>query len=47
MLLPTFSKGTPEIDESVYTRVKECWEKECQDKDNGYINEAFRQGSKK
>lgn len=46
MLLPTFSKGTPEIDESVYTRVKECWEKECQDKDNGYINEAFRQGSK-
>ena len=47
MLLPTFSKGTPEIDNGVYDYIKELWERECQDKENGYIHAAFSQGSKK
>ena len=27
MLLPTFSKGTPDIDSAVYAHMKELWEK--------------------
>lgn len=29
MLLPTFSKGTPEIDDSVYDYMKKLWDDEC------------------
>lgn len=47
MLLPTFSKGTPQIDKGVYDYMKELWEKECEDKDSGYIHDAFAQGNKK
>ena len=47
MLLPTFSKGTPDIDDGVYEYVKELWDKECENKDSGYIAAAFSQGSKK
>ena len=48
MLLPTFSKGTPEIDDSVYEYVRKKWEKECESKKpNNYRAAAFSQGSKK
>lgn len=33
MLLPTFSKGTPKIDDSVYEHVKKLW-----DEENGFVN---------
>lgn len=46
MLLPTFSKGTPDIDEGVYEYMKELWDIECQKKDGNYRAIAFRQGSK-
>lgn len=29
MLLPTFSKGTPEIDDSVYEHMRKLWDEEC------------------
>ena len=44
MLLPTFSKGTPEIDDAVYEYVKQLWDEECQ-RDDGYRNLAFSQSS--
>lgn len=47
MLLPTFSKGTPEIDESVYEHVRKMWDEECQKEDGNYRAVAFSQGSKK
>ncbi len=47
MLLPTFSKGTPEIDDSVYDYVKKQWGEECQKEDGNYRTMAFNQGSKK
>ncbi len=46
MLLPTFSKGTPEIDDTVYENMRLKWEKEKADQD-GYMKEAFSQGSDK
>lgn len=47
MLLPTFSKGTPEIDDSVYDYMKKLWDEEFQ-KENGYYRDiVFKQGSKK
>ena len=47
MLLPTFSKGTPEIDDSVYEHIKKLWEEECQKENGGdYRAAAFTQGSK-
>ncbi|MDO5478221.1 MAG: hypothetical protein Q4G23_03555, partial [Clostridia bacterium] len=46
MLLPTFSKGTPEIDKSVYEKMAKMWEDECARKE-GYIKAALNQSSKK
>ena len=46
-LLPTFSKGTPEIDDGVYEHMKSLWDQECQGDDGNYRSQAFRQGSKK
>lgn len=45
MLLPTYSKGTPEIEDSVYEYMKKLWDDE-RSKDEGYRNSAFKQGSK-
>ena len=48
MLLPTFSKGTPEIDKGIYDYVKSLWEKECSDEStDSYRAAAFNQGSGK
>ncbi len=47
MLLPTFSEGTPDIDESVYEHMKELWDLECQKEDDNYRNAVLYQGSKK
>ena len=46
-LLPTFSLGTPEIDASVYDKVRALWEKECEKTDGGYRNAVLKQGGKK
>lgn len=43
MLLPTFSKGTPEIDDAVYERVYKQWRQEFE-ADAGYTKAAFTQG---
>ena len=47
MLLPTFSKGTPEIDDSVYEYMKKLWQEECEKEEGGYRSLAFNQGSGK
>ena len=47
MLLPTFSKGTPEIDDSVYDYMKKLWDEECKKDDGNYRAVAFNHGSKK
>ena len=48
MLLPTFSKGTPEISDDVYDYMKKLWDEECAKEDGGnYRAIAFSQGSKK
>ena len=47
MLLPTFSKGTPEIDDSVYDYMKKLWDEECKKDDGNYRAAAFNQGGKK
>ena len=47
MLLPTFSKGTPDIDDAVYAHMKELWEAECEKEDGNYRSRIFKQGSKK
>ena len=48
MLLPTFSKGTPEISDDVYDYMKKLWDEECAKKDGGnYRSVAFSQGRKK
>ena len=46
-LLPTFSRGTPEIDDGVYEHVRELWEAECRKKEGTYREQAFHQGGKK
>ena len=47
MLLPSFSKGTPEIDDSVYEYMKGLWNQECQKEGGGeYIAAMFAQGNK-
>lgn len=46
MLLPTFSKGTPDIDDGVYEHVKQIWESTSIEND-GYRQAAFNQGAKK
>ena len=47
MLLPTFSKGTPDIDDGVYEHMKNLWEAECQSDRDNYRSAAFNQGIKK
>ncbi|MBE6718996.1 MAG: Gfo/Idh/MocA family oxidoreductase [Ruminococcaceae bacterium] len=47
MLLPTFSKGTPDIDDGVYEHMKNLWEAECQSGRDNYRSAAFNQGIKK
>ena len=45
MLLPTFSKGTPEIEDEIYAYVKELWDKECENPSEGnYRAIVFNQG---
>lgn len=44
MLLPVFSKGTPDIPMEVYDRMKQKWEAELAS-NTGYISAAFTQGS--
>lgn len=46
MLWPTFSKGTPEIEDGVYEHMKALWEQEAQN-DTGYRHAALHQSSKK
>ena len=47
MLLPTFSKGTPDIDDGVYEHMKNLWEAECQSGRDNYRSVVFNQGIKK
>ena len=48
MLMPTFSKGTPEVDDKVYEVMKKKWEDEMNGDGKGtYTELAFSQGSKK
>ena len=47
MLLPTFSKGTPDIDDGVYEHMKQLWQAECESSEGNYRSIAFNQGSKK
>ena len=46
MLLQTFSKGTPEIDDEVYERMKNLWDAECESSEENYRNAALNQGAK-
>ncbi len=46
MLLPTFSKGTPEIPQEVYDRQAALWAEECQKAEGTYRQAALTQGSK-
>ena len=45
-LLPNFSKGTPDIPQSVYDRMKQLWDEECQKTEGTYRQAALTQGSK-
>ncbi len=47
MLLPTSSKGTPDIDDGVYEHIRELWRAECEKKSENYRSAAFNQGSEK
>jgi len=47
MLLPSFSKGTPVIDDGVYEHMKQLWKAECAAGKGNYRSVAFHQGSKK
>ena len=46
MLLPTFSKGTPEIPQEVYNRMAKLWNEECGKTEGTYRSAALSQGSK-
>ena len=46
MLLPTFSKGTPEIPQEVYDRMGRLWDEECGKTEGTYRSAALSQGSK-
>ena len=46
MLLPTFSKGTPEIPQEVYDRMARLWDEECGKTEGTYRSAALSQGSK-
>lgn len=45
MLLPTFSKGTPNIPPEVYDYMKKLWQEECEKKEGGYRQMVFNQSS--
>jgi hypothetical protein len=45
-LLPTFSKGTPNISDEVYAEQYRLWRKDFVS-DDGYTQAAFTQSSKK
>lgn len=45
MLLPTFSKGTPDIDPAVYQRMKDLWQQELEKEESGYRDIVFSQSS--
>lgn len=47
MLLPTFSKGTPDIDDGVYEHIKRRWQEECQNENNNYRTMVFQQGNRR
>lgn len=47
MLQPTFFKGTPDIADSIYDRMKTLWNQECENDENNYRSAALSQGSKK
>ncbi len=45
MLLPTFSLGTPEIEDGVYEYIKKLWQEECaKDDPSNYRAQAFKRG---
>ena len=46
MLLPAFSKGTPEIPQEVYDRMAKLWNEECSQTEGTYRSAALSQGSK-
>ena len=46
MLLPCFSKGNPEIDDSVYDYVKQLWEEECEKEDGDPRSRGFKKVKK-
>ena len=46
-LLPTFSKGTPEIDAGIYAHIKHLWDEELTTGVKRYWSAAMSQGSKK
>ena len=46
LLLPTFSKGTPEIPQEVYDRMARLWNEECGKTEGTYRTAALSQGSK-
>lgn len=46
MLLPTFSKGTPDIDDGVYDHVKKLWQQECEKESGTYMELVMSQGKK-
>ena len=43
-LIPSFSKGNPDIPDEVYDKMREKWLKELAD-DSGYVKSAFTQSS--
>ncbi len=47
MLLPTFSKGTPNISDEVYLKMKSKYEKALYEGNDGYINGAFHRNTSK
>jgi len=47
-LLPTCKTGTPDIPDAVYDRMKELWDKECENPEAGtYMHAALTQGAEK
>jgi len=46
MLLPTFSRGTPQIEDGVYDYMRKLWDDECREKEDGYRKMIFTDISK-
>ena len=44
MLLPTFSRGTPDIEDGVYEHMKNIWQLDCETGTGNYRSAAFHQG---